>query len=207
MVIKVCGIKTEENIELISNLEIDMIGLNFYPPSVRYIEPNFPAECFDVLPQKVKRVGVFVNETLKEIDLIAEKFNLDYIQLHGDEDVDFCKSVAKDHKIIKVFRIDEEADFTKTLAFSFADYFLFDTATKHFGGSGKKFDWSRIDEYHGDIPFILSGGIGPLDAKAVNLYTHPQYEGIDINSKFESALAIKNPELLTPFINALRNNN
>lgn len=207
MVIKVCGIKTKENIKLISELEIDMIGLNFYPPSVRYIEPNFPSKYFDILPEEVKRVGVFVNETLNNIKLIAEKFNLDYIQLHGDEGVDFCKSVAKHYKIIKVFRIDEEVDFTEVIAFSFADYFLFDTATKHFGGSGKKFDWSKIDEYSGDVPFILSGGIGPLDAQVVNIYTHPKYVGIDINSKFESAPAIKDSELLTPFINVLRNIN
>jgi len=204
MVIKVCGIKTKENIELISKLEVDMVGLNFYPPSVRYIEPEFPAVHFDILPDEIKRIGVFVNETKKNINLIAEKFKLDYIQLHGDEDVDFCRSLAKNHKIIKVFRIDDNTDFNKISEFSFADYFLFDTATKHFGGSGKKFDWSRIDLYNGNTPFLLSGGIGPLDDELVKSYTHKQYIGIDINSKFESTPAVKDSEKLTPFIKAIR---
>lgn len=204
MVIKVCGIKTKENIELISKLEVDMIGLNFYPPSVRYIDPSNHTQDFSILPKEMKRVGVFVNETAETINNIAAKFHLDYIQLHGDEDVIFCKLVAEHHKIIKVFRIADQTDFKTIADYSFADYFLFDTATKHFGGSGKKFDWSILDDYNGDTPFLLSGGIGPRDADLIKIYAHPQYSGIDINSKFESAPAIKDPELLIPFINEIK---
>ncbi len=203
MVVKVCGIKTKENIELISHLNIEMVGLNFYPPSVRYIELSVPPDHFDILPKEIKRVGVFVNESLEEIESLASKFCLDYIQLHGEEDVDFCKSVAAKYKIIKVFRVDEQTDFKNISEFSFAEYYLFDTATKHFGGSGKKFDWSRLDEYQGDIPFLLSGGIGPHDTETVSSYIHPQYKGIDINSKFESSPGIKDNELLFTFMEKL----
>ncbi|MFT4533730.1 MAG: phosphoribosylanthranilate isomerase [Saprospiraceae bacterium] len=206
MVIKVCGIKTKENVELISTMKIDMVGLNFYPSSVRYITRDIPAEHFDMLPIEIKRVGVFVNETMENIDSIALKFSLDYIQLHGDESVSFCKSVASKHKIIKVFRVDNQTDLTKIPEYAFADYYLFDTATKNFGGSGKKFDWSKLDEYKGEIPFLLSGGIGPTDAKIVRSYIHPLYKGIDINSKFESVPGIKNPELIIPFIKQLTSN-
>ena len=200
MVIKVCGIKTKENIELISTLEIDMVGLNFYPPSVRYIDSDVPSNHFDKLPEEIKRVGVFVNETLDTVDNLATKFSLDYIQLHGDETIDYCKSIATKYKLIKVFRVDEQTDFTQISEYAFADYFLFDTATKHFGGSGEKFDWTKLNEYRGDVPFLLSGGIGPLDSEIVNSYNHPQCKGIDINSKFESVPGIKNSELLIPFI-------
>jgi phosphoribosylanthranilate isomerase len=103
MVVKVCGIKTKENIEFISKLKIDMIGLNFYPSSIRYIDSSIPAEYFDIIPKEMKRVGVFVNESLENIENLASKFHLDYIQLHGDEDIAFCKSVAAKYKIIKVF--------------------------------------------------------------------------------------------------------
>lgn len=203
MVVKVCGIKTKENVELISKLNIDMIGLNFYPPSVRYIDSDVPADHFDILPKEIKKVGVFVNESLENIESLASKFRLDYIQLHGDEDVEFCKSVSKEYKIIKVFRVDDQTDFTKISEYSFAHYYLFDTATKHFGGSGKKFDWSKLDEYKGSTPFLLSGGIGPEDGNTISAYIHPQYQGIDINSKFESTPGIKDSQLIIPFIGQL----
>lgn len=204
MVIKVCGIKTKENIDLLAQLNVEMIGLNFYPPSARYIDPVIGIDHFSILPKEMKRVGVFVNESLENINEIASKYNLDYIQLHGDEDVNFCKSVAKYHKIIKVFRVDDQTDFHNISEYSFANYYLFDTATKHFGGSGKKFDWSVLEDYKGNTPFLLSGGIGPDDADAVLQYDHPMYLGIDINSKFESEPAVKNPELISPFIHKLR---
>lgn len=203
MVVKVCGIKTKKNIEAISKLNIDMVGLNFYPPSTRYIESDVPSDLFDILPKEIKRVGVFVNESLETIESIASKFCLDYIQLHGDEDVEFCKSIATIHKIIKVFRVDDQTDFSKLSEYSFADYFLFDTATKQFGGSGKKFDWDKLDEYQGNTPILLSGGIGPEDAEAVSSFIHSQYQGIDINSKFESSPGIKNTDLLITFIEKL----
>ncbi|MFT6333361.1 MAG: phosphoribosylanthranilate isomerase [Saprospiraceae bacterium] len=203
MVVKVCGIKTKENIEFISKLKIDMIGLNFYPSSIRYIDSSIPAEYFDIIPKEMKRVGVFVNESLENIENLASKFHLDYIQLHGDEDIAFCKSVAAKYKIIKVFRVDKQTDFTKISAYSFANYYLFDTATKHFGGSGKKFDWSKLDEYKDSVPFLLSGGIGPKDIDALSTYIHPQYQGIDINSKFESSPGIKDSDLLISFTEQL----
>ncbi len=204
MVIKVCGIKSSENVELLSTLKIDMVGLNFYPPSVRYISSDIPSDRFDTLPASVKKVGVFVNESIDTVNTIAAKFGLDYIQLHGDEDIDYCKQISKQHKIIKVFRIDEDSDLSLVSNFSFADYFLFDTATKHFGGSGKKFDWSKLKEYSGNTPFLLSGGIGPDDASSILEDIHPQYVGIDINSKFESAPGIKDADLLVPFVESIR---
>jgi phosphoribosylanthranilate isomerase len=206
MVVKVCGIKTKENIELISRLNVQMIGLNFYPPSVRFIESTVTSEQFDKLPKEIKRVGVFVNESLEVIEDLASKFSLDYIQLHGEENVDFCKSVAAKYKIIKVFRVDEQTDFKNISEYSFADYYLFDTATKHFGGSGEKFDWSRLDNYQGETPFLLSGGIGPEDVEAISSLTHNQYKGIDINSKFESSPGIKDNELLITFMEKIRMN-
>lgn len=200
MVIKVCGIKSKENVEFVSALDIDMVGLNFYPPSVRYISPDISPNHFALLPKKIKKVGVFVNESQEKIDAIASKFDLDYIQLHGDESVEFCKSISQKYKTIKVFRVTKETDISVTYDFSFVDYFLFDTATKHFGGSGKKFDWSQLEKYNGDTPFLLSGGIGPTDAMAILEYDHPQFFGIDINSKFESAPGIKHAQLVIPFV-------
>ena len=204
MVVKVCGIKSTANVEMISKTDVEMVGLNFYPPSSRYIDPSIPPSRFDKLGDTQLRVGVFVNETIEVIRKLADDYKLDYIQLHGDEDNDFCKAVAKEFKVIKVVRVDEQTDWQSMSDFDFVDYMLFDTATINYGGSGKKFDWSILHRYSGDIPFLLSGGIGPGDAEAVSAIDHPKFVGIDINSKFESSPAEKDENLLLPFLNKVR---
>ena len=204
MIIKVCGIKTKENIDFLSEVDVDMVGLNFYKPSVRYIEDESVKDNFDKLPKKIKRVGVFVNE---EKDFILQKtnhFNLDYVQLHGDEDSEYCEAMSNHIPVIKVFRIDPEFNFTKTNDFESASFFLFDTQTKHYGGSGLKFNWSELDNYGGKKPFLLSGGIGPNDVRQLQMLNHPSFKGIDINSKFESSPGIKDHSILLTFINKLR---
>lgn len=204
MIIKVCGIKTIENIRFLSNAGIDMVGLNFYEPSVRYISENTDSSIFDTFHHSVKRVGVFVNEDQETILEKSRKFKLDYAQLHGDEDDDFCNTLSRQIPIIKVFRIDESFDFRIIDQYTAASYFLFDTQTKNYGGSGKKFDWKVLEQYQGNKPFLLSGGIGPDDHKLITEIDHPQFAGIDINSKFESNPGVKDPNLILPFIDTLR---
>ncbi|MDF1698726.1 MAG: phosphoribosylanthranilate isomerase [Saprospiraceae bacterium] len=202
MIIKVCGIKTIENIEFLSTLKIDMIGLNFYKPSVRYIPSKFDPTLFDTLPKTMKRVGVFVNESKNRILELTDIYRLDYAQLHGDEDSEFCEALSEKIPIIKVFRITDDFDFKTTVDFGAASYFLFDTKTILYGGSGKKFNWSILSDYQLDIPFLLSGGIGPEDVEQLRTLHHPQFAGVDINSKFESEPGIKDPSLIAPFVNA-----
>ena len=203
MIIKVCGIKTEDNIRHLSESRIDMVGLNFYAPSVRYIKEDSDPSLFDSFNPTVKRVGVFVNETREFIQEKVNSYGLDYAQLHGDEDADFCKSISQILPIIKVFRIDEDFVFSSTERYSMASFFLFDTRTKHYGGSGLKFNWKQLEEYKGKIPFLLSGGIGPQDYKELQMLDHPKFAGIDINSKFEKAPGIKDVEVINDFISRL----
>ena len=82
--------------------------------------------------------------------------------------------------------------------------FLFDTKCDNAGGSGEQFDWSILDEYDGDIPFLLSGGIGPDDAEKVKAFHHPQFAGIDLNSRFETEPGVKDVEKLKKFISELK---
>jgi len=204
MLIKVCGIKTEENIKFLSDSDIEMVGLNFYKPSVRYITEKIDPSIFDKFKPEVKRVGVFVNEQAEQILDIAKKYKLDYVQLHGDEDQEFCEYISNSLPIIKVFRIDEKFDFKSIGNYAMASLFLFDTQTIHYGGSGKKFDWKILMQYTGTTPFLLSGGIGPDDHIELSQIDHPQFIGIDINSKFESAPGVKDRNLIIPFINSIR---
>lgn len=201
MLIKVCGMKYAENIsELIKN-EIDFIGFIFYEKSARYIN-KIPIE----IPKTIKKVGVFVNPDLKEIVKIVRENNLQYVQLHGNESIDFCKAL-KEYKIriIKAFSIDENFDFKTTCKYQFySDYFIFDTKGKNYGGNGVKFNWDLLENYTGETPFLLSGGIKSEDLSKIENFKHKMFEGIDINSGFETEPGLKNIPEITSFISKIK---
>jgi phosphoribosylanthranilate isomerase len=137
---------------------------------------------------------------------IAELYGLNCIQLHGSEPTDYCTHVkASGYEVWKAFGICDGFDWQKLAAYENAcDYFLFDTSTVGHGGSGQKFDWGELAYYNLSRRFFLSGGIGPEDAEMVRNMQHPLLAGIDINSRFEDAPALKNIEKLTQFLNVVR---
>lgn len=225
-----------ENIRAVSDLGIDMIGFIFYPESPRYVQmisaragiiPDYSKERLDIARGKIKdsesqvavsnkrpkRVGVFVNEMPQTIITRIYNYDLDYVQLHGDESsimIDNLRnSVDPDiHpglKIIKALSISGKADIERWREYEgHADMMLFDTRCKSVGGSGEHFDWSIIEAYDGNIPFILSGGIGPDDAERIRQINHPMFAGIDLNSRFETEPGIKDVEKLRDFIEKVR---
>ncbi len=200
MIIKVCGITHQDNLNNIAQLPVDMIGFNFYRGSIRYIMRHYELRTDHI---NKDHVGVFVDES---IDVIKEKiaeYDLDYIQLHGEENTEFCKQVAQLAKVIKVFEITPDFNFDKTLAFEFCDLFLFDTWSPGHGGTGKKFDWKILKKYTGKVPFILAGGIAPGDVEALRKIKHPQFHGVDLNSKFEMTPGFKDVDAIREFIEAL----
>jgi phosphoribosylanthranilate isomerase len=200
MIIKVCGLKDVTNIQEVSQSNIDWIGYNFYPPSPRYVSTFDPR----MASINQKKVGVFVNEDIADILSKAALYNLDYVQLHGDESVEICKMIHRSLPVIKVFRVGSDFDYGTLKAFDHVcDYFLFDTWTKSFGGSGEKFDWSDFKNLELSKPFIVSGGIGPGDIEALKNIDHPMFAGIDINSKFELQVGCKDITLINQFVNAL----
>ncbi len=197
MIVKVCGLRSEENLSQVTD-SYSMVGLNFYTPSIRCVA--LEAEKYDILPSTVKRVGVFVNESQEEILNKVEKYALDFVQLHGDESIAFGREIAKHSQVIRVFRISSAVDLEKIDGHDYAEYFLFDTYTEAYGGSGKKFDWNILNNYKGSIPFLLSGGIGPEDSESISSISHPMFRGVDINSKFESSPAEKDMNMISRFI-------
>ena len=203
MIIKVCGINDAQNYKDVAESEIEMIGLNFYPHSKRYVIDSNMLEGID---DKVLRVGVFVNETIDKIKYINDLYQLDYVQCHGGETAVQCQEIQKFQKVIKVFSVATEDDLKATEAFEFCDLFLFDTATKSYGGSGSKFDWEALANYNGVTPFLLAGGISPEDALEINKITHPQFYGVDLNSKFETRPGYKDVQKLNKFIKELNRN-
>ena len=202
-IIKVCGMRDAENIREVEALGIDLMGFIFWPKSSRYV-----SERPSYLPTQCKRVGVFVNENIGKVEHIAEDYVLDFIQLHGSESSDFIcqlRSLCGDSiAIIKAFNIATAEDLEKTKPYEgIVDYFLFDAKAQLPGGNGQQFDWSELTDYVGETPFLLSGGIGPNDAKRVKAFHHAKCIGIDLNSKFEDAAALKNIQKLKTFIEQL----
>lgn len=201
MIFKVCGMREADNIHEVEDLGIDLMGFIFWPKSSRYVSqrPNYlPAHC--------QRVGVFVDETAEQVKRIAKEYALNIIQLHGHETPEYMRELKTVQvKLIKAFNIATEADLAITKPYEgIADYFLFDTKGKSVGGNGEKFDWTVLDAYQGKTPFLLSGGIGPDDAKRVKAFHHPKCIGIDLNSRFESAPALKDVLSLHRFISELK---
>jgi phosphoribosylanthranilate isomerase len=203
MLIKVCGLTDEKNLKAIANLNIDMIGLNFYPSSKRYLGEN---ERFAALiPEHIENVGVFVDEEFEKVRQIAEKHKLDYLQLHGNETPEYCKRMQKFTRIIKAFGITKDTNIDKQCrGYEMCDFFLFDTKTPLHGGSGKKFDWDILQTYSASIPFLLSGGIKPKDYVEIKKIEHTMLIGVDVNSKFEISPGYKDVKLLHSFVENLR---
>ncbi|MBQ9649531.1 MAG: phosphoribosylanthranilate isomerase [Prevotella sp.] len=204
LLVKVCGMRDAENIREVEALGIDLMGFIFWPKSSRYVSER-PA----YLPRQAKRVGVFVDADIDDIRQRVQDYRLDFIQLHGHESPDFVRqlrSVCGDTAIIKAFNIATTEDLFQTESYEgLVDYFLFDTKGKSVGGNGEKFDWSVLDAYHGHTPFLLSGGIGPDDAERVTTFlTSHKCAGIDLNSRFELALGLKDIHQLKEFIKKIR---
>ena len=189
-----------DNIREVEALGIDMMGFIFWPKSSRYV-----SQCPDYLPKRVKRVGVFVDEDPEQVKRLADDYGLDYIQLHGHETpevISYLRTPALPHpRIIKAFNISTAEDLLQTQSYEgLVDYFLFDAKGKSVGGNGEKFNWDVLDAYHGNTPFLLSGGIGPDDAERVNAFHHPKCIGIDLNSRFELAPGLKDVAKLKEFM-------
>ena len=196
MIFKVCGMKYQENIRKLQELAVDWMGLIFYPKSPRFVK--HPLEFDNKTP---KRIGVFVNADADYIETKIHKYALQGIQLHGNETPHLCNQLRRnDLLVIKVFSIDPSFDFASTLPYAEdVDYFLFDTKTPLKGGSGKRFNWSLLQNYDGEKDFILSGGIGPDDVQELKNLQHTRWAGIDVNSRFEVRPGLKDISKLKKF--------
>lgn len=209
MNIKVCGITSMKQLNQLDGLDVDFAGLNFFRQSPRFIGNHISKEEIIDADLDIKKVGVFVNEEFDAILQAIEDYGLDVVQLHGDETPRLCEKVSAEIETIKTFHIDASAtnpvDYLIRDFDEVCDYYLFDTADLNSkGGTGNKFDWSKIASSKIEKPFFLSGGIGPGDALMVKKFKHPDYYGIDINSRFETEPGVKDMKLVLRFIHDLK---
>ncbi len=192
MKLKICGMKYLENMQDVVSLAPDFVGFIFYEKSPRYMVESLDPENVKNLPSTVKKVGVFVNQAeefiLKQVDL----YGLNYVQLHGHESVAMCQLFSeKGIGVIKVFHIDESIDWRQLEAYEkYVDYYLFDTKSKNYGGTGKQFDWKVLSAYALNTPYFISGGIDLTNVDEVGLLHRKPY-ALDVNSRFELSPGLK----------------
>ena len=199
--LKVCGLTKMDQIQELISLNTNFLGFIFYEKSPRFVLNHLSLEEISEINHQGK-VGVFVNETIEKIAEISEKAKLNFIQLHGDEDEEFILSLSqrlsKDVKIIKVFRVGTQNLKLETWNLEQIDYFLFDTDSKAFGGTGKSFDWQILNEIEISKPYFLSGGISLENIHQRSTINH-QPLALDINSKFEIEPGSKDLEKIKNF--------
>jgi phosphoribosylanthranilate isomerase len=196
MKLKVCGMKDVKNITEVAVLNPDYIGFIFYTSSPRYVGLDFRSPSIST---SIKRVGVFVDETLEFMLYTAEKYNLKFIQLHGSESPDDCLSLKKKNlSVIKTFSMSDDFNFNVLELYKPAvDFFLFDTKGKLPGGNGHVFNWSILEKYDQQIPFFLSGGIGFDQLKDLHNLKHMNMHALDLNSGVEIEPGIKSLAKIT----------
>ena len=199
--VKVCGLNKKQNILDVIAAGADLIGLIFFDKSPRSVEKGDVDKSF-IRELSIKKVGVFVNATEDQVVEIALNYQLDFLQLHGDESPQLCKNLKeRGYKILKAVSVFTESDLNQISDYEDKiDYFLFDTKGKNRGGNGVKFDWDILRNYSLKTPFLLSGGISLEDASAVSSLDLHKLEGVDINSGFESSPGNKKIEEVRAFI-------
>ncbi|WP_299208408.1 phosphoribosylanthranilate isomerase [uncultured Dokdonia sp.] len=200
------------NTQEVAALQPDYLGFIFYEGSPRHFDGEIP-----LLPKGVKKVGVFVDAEIAFAKANIEKYNLDIIQLHGNESLEYIEAlktvcqaepvealrvVSSAVEIWKVFSIKDSFDFNRLTPYeSLVDAFLFDTKGKAKGGNGYTFDWQVLKDYPSQTPFILSGGIGLEEIENIKeiLGSDLPILALDVNSKFEDKPGLKNIKTLTTF--------
>lgn len=232
MIVKVCGMRMAFNIREMSDLGADWLGLEFWKESPRCVPQVMSRGGFipDYTPIKgerpelgvakwlaprentPRRVGVFVDDMPQNIVTRVYNFNLDYVQLNGEESpvmienllATIIPDIRQELKIIKTITVEKAEDFKRCEEFKgLVDCFLFQGKIGDDGYAGK-FDWNLLDAYQGELPFLLSGDVAPEDAEAVKAVKHPKMMGVDINLRFERELGIKDVDLVRNFMEVVK---
>lgn len=208
MKVKVCGMRDAANIKEAASLSPDYMGFIFYPKSPRYVAAIPEGIVLRLKGRGIEPVALFVDEPLEKVIETMERYGFGSVQLHGSESAVYCDKLReRGFKVFKAVSVGASEDIAKCREYDgHADMLVIDNKCRSKGGSGKKFDWSLLDKIDCATPFLLSGGIGPDDAEAVReIYDTMggRMLGVDVNSCFETAPAVKDAAALERFIKQL----
>ena len=206
MKIKVCGITNNRNLTDISMLRPDYMGFIFHRGSPRDVTGTIGSLQLNAIPHGVKKVAVFVDQPLETVTAAIIRHRFEAVQLHGDEEPEYCRELMQLCEVIKAFRIDNSLPDDLEKYEKNCHLFLFDAKGKYKGGNGIKFNHDLMKAYKLDTPYILSGGIGDTDLPYLLNLDLEMIAGVDLNSRFEISPGYKSIPPLKNFIQKLRNN-
>lgn len=204
MDLKICGMREPENIRDVASLRPQYLGFIFYPESPRFVGDDFKMPLLD---PSIKKVGVFVNAATESIVEKIAEHKLDLVQLHGHETVEQCEQLkAHNVLIIKAFSVADKFEVSHVKAYhKVADFFLFDTRGKYFGGNALRFDWNILNDYDQQTPFFLSGGLKPENIEEAKALKDMNIAALDVNSGVEVSPALKDIEKVRRVVSLLKN--
>jgi phosphoribosylanthranilate isomerase len=205
LIVKICGLSTEETLDAALAAGADMVGFNFFPKSPRFVRPSRAAELAARVAGRAEIVAVSVDMDDAGLTEIVQTIRPDWLQLHGSENAERIAHVRKrfGRQVMKAIPIAERSDLDRALAFSrVADRLLLDAKPPKDailpGGNGAPFDWTLLHGFDPDVPYLLSGGLAPGNvAEALRATGAP---GVDVSSGVETAPGRKDPALIAAFI-------
>ncbi len=206
--IKICGVTSAKDAQLIALAGADAIGLNFFPNSPRYVEPVAAEKIAAFIAPKLARVGVFVNSPVEQIQETVARLKLDWIQLHGDEPPETIAALVG-HSVLKAFRIGADgweaaASFLSKCREQGAlpSAVLLDAAQPgEFGGTGHTIDWTAVGAARSilsGLPLVLAGGLTPFNVADAISIAKP--DAVDVASGVESKAGAKDLMLIRAFV-------
>ena len=203
--VKICGVTSLEDARFVSGALAHYMGFIFYEDSPRHITPAKAGAMINWI-EGPQCVGVFVNQPLDDVNMIGRQTGIDYVQLHGDENPDYCSLVDK--PVIKAIHVkegDTASDLNKRIEayLDCVEYLLFDTKVEGiWGGTGQSFDWSLLDEVSGGVPYFLSGGLNSGNIREACKQVHPY--AVDVSSGLESEPGVKDFDKVEAFMEEMR---
>ena len=206
MQLKVCGMKYADNIAAVAALEPDFMGFIFHAGSSRFVGETLDARLLQSLPADMRKVGVFVDESTEFMLRQLNRYGLDLAQLHGHETPQQCAELqAAGIAVIKAFGMDAAFSLDQLPPYApYCTFFLFDTKGPQPGGNGIPFDWELLRAYNLPVPYLLAGGLGLENAHTLLQLQLPGLAGFDLNSRFETAPAVKDAARLRQMFRFLR---
>ncbi len=203
--VKICGLTSLHDARFVSGAQVHYMGFIFFEESPRYIEPAEAGAIINWI-EGPECVGVFVNQPLDDVNMIARQTGVDLVQLHGTESPDYCRLVEK--PVIKVIHVEPEGgdpDLQQAVEpyLDVVDFLMFDTRIKgKWGGTGRTFDWSLLKKISGEKPFFLSGGINAHNVRKACKQINPY--AVDLSSSLESEPGRKDFDKVEAFIEEMR---
>jgi phosphoribosylanthranilate isomerase len=194
--VKICGITTRDDALMAVEAGADALGFVFFKKSLRCVSPQKAASIIRDLPPFVQTVGLFVNEEADQVNWTADFCGLDLVQLHGEEDPQFCLGI--DRRVIKAFRVKDAASLAGIRRYQVAGHLLDAWSPLSHGGTGQTFDWDLAQDAGLVNHLILAGGLNPDNIADAVRVVSPY--AVDVSSGVESVPGRKDPEKVRAFI-------